>query len=414
MPESPIVSIIIPVCNVWDKTLACLRSLGQYTKGHSIEIIVVDNHSTDATSTELTPLGASLFGQVFRTLRMAENLGFAKACNAGAAAASAPLLYFLNNDTVVTPNWLGPQLVALDAPEVGAVGPLLLYPDNTVQHCGIYVTPFGEVGHLYEQLPASFAAARRPHTLQAITAAAMLLRARDFWDCGGFHEGYVNGFEDVDLCLSLGRKGLGMRVEPRSIVWHHASQTPGRFLQASANSALLTQRQGQWLIPDMHALAASDGYELHIGPTLSTWLALPDRRQAELTAAAKARPALLEDVCRRLLEREPLWRQGWLLLTQSLLQRAGPAEALKTFFAQWWLFPDEATLRTLQDLHIQVYGFPDVQLGDMLRKEQEADLTTNAQMVRQARKKASARHDLSLLRLCDTWLERYAPAEAGV
>ena len=176
MHDSGCVSVIIPVWNLWDMTEACLRSLAAHSAGENMQVVVVDNHSTDATATELVPLGESLFGASFKAVRMSENVGFARGCNAGARAADGDLLFFLNNDTTLTPRWLPPLREAMADPKVGAVGPLLLYPDGTVQHCGIYVTPFNTVGHLYEHLPGTFAAARKNHPLQAITGAAIMLR----------------------------------------------------------------------------------------------------------------------------------------------------------------------------------------------------------------------------------------------
>ena len=91
------VSVIIPAWNLWEMTSTCLRSLAEHSAGEPLEVLVVDNGSDDATRTELEPLGQSLFGTDFRAVRLPENLGFAKACNAGAALASGELLFFLNN-----------------------------------------------------------------------------------------------------------------------------------------------------------------------------------------------------------------------------------------------------------------------------------------------------------------------------
>uniref|UniRef100_UPI0012EBC515 glycosyltransferase family 2 protein n=1 Tax=Desulfovibrio cuneatus TaxID=159728 RepID=UPI0012EBC515 len=135
---SPTVSIIIPVMNKWELTKACLESLARHTPAGVAEVIVVDNGSTDETAHALAPLGKQLFGNLFTPIRWEENRNFGPACNAGAEAARAPMLFFLNNDTLLTPNWLPPLLEAFDAnPRLGAVGPLLLYENGTVQHMGV-------------------------------------------------------------------------------------------------------------------------------------------------------------------------------------------------------------------------------------------------------------------------------------
>ena len=61
MPDAPRVSVIIPAWNLWELTAACLRSLAAHSQGENLEVVVVDNGSTDATATELEPLGRALF-----------------------------------------------------------------------------------------------------------------------------------------------------------------------------------------------------------------------------------------------------------------------------------------------------------------------------------------------------------------
>ena len=67
------VSVVIPVWNLWDMTEPCLRSLAEHSAGENMEVVVVDNGSTDATATELEPLGKALFGVDFRPVRLSEN-----------------------------------------------------------------------------------------------------------------------------------------------------------------------------------------------------------------------------------------------------------------------------------------------------------------------------------------------------
>ena len=259
-------SIIIPAWNLWETTLACLRSLAAQDEGEALlaEVLVVDNGSTDATATELAAAGEALFGSRFTRLRLEENLGFAAGCNAGARAARGSLLLFLNNDTTVASPWLAPLHEALQNDGVGAAGPLLLYPDGRNQHCGICFSLFGNPGHLYARFPGSHPALCRPHALQAITGACLALRRADFDACGGFDEGYRNGYEDMDLCFALRRRGLALRVVPESIVIHHEGRTPGRKAHNEANADLFAARWGDVVRPDIHRL---------FHPLRHTWLA---------------------------------------------------------------------------------------------------------------------------------------------
>lgn len=311
------VSVIIPAWNLWQMTAACLRSLATHSAGQDLEVLVVDNGSTDATVGELEPLGQSLWGAGFKALRLPENLGFAKACNLGARAAAGDLLFFLNNDTTCTPGWLPPLRAAFEDARLGAAGPLLLYPDGTAQHCGISFSPFYKVSHIYEHFPGNHPVLRKKRPLQAITGAALMLRRQVFETCGGFFEGYRNGCEDVDFCFAVRRQGFRLAVIGESVLYHHTSQTPGRFEHDLQNGKLFYQRWHQDVTADMHRLARMDGYELRIGPTLSCRLGLPEVRERELDAAF-AGAAFDAAACVAQLEREPLWRGGWLRLMDQL------------------------------------------------------------------------------------------------
>lgn len=403
-----LVSIIIPVWNLWHMTEACLRSLAEHTAGADIEVLVVDNHSTDETETRLNILGKALFGPAFRSLRLPENRGFARACNAGAAAAAGELLFFLNNDTTATPGWLPPLRQALAAPSAGAVGPLLLYPDGTIQHCGICVSPFQGVGHLYEHLPGNFPAARAPHALQAITGAAMLVRAEVFHQCGRFHEGYANGFEDLDFCCTLRDLGLTVGVEARSVIRHHASQTPGRFDHDPANGQVFLRRHGRKLVPDMHRLAARDGYRLRLGPTLVDWLEVPEEKHQVFQAAVTS-AGFDETLCGRLLRREPLWRRGWLLLAEHLERDGRPWEALELLKSRAWQYP-EASLRDAMVRLCAEMGEQDEALAILEDCCTLDRLGESAARVLAALEDARARNDAALAALLEDWLARYAPA----
>ena len=241
-------SIIIPAWNLWETTASCLHSLARHDAG--MQVVVVDNGSSDATGPELEPLGRKLFGDRFRRVRLPENLGFAAGCNAGARAADGDALLFLNNDTQVSPGWLPPLEEALAAPGVGAVGPLLLYPDGRTQHCGVSFTLLGGVRHLYADFPGEHPAVRREHPLQAITGAALLLRRADFEAAGGFCEDYANGYEDLELCFALRKRGLSLAVVSASVVFHAESRTPGRHDRTAANATLFGQRWGEVVRPD--------------------------------------------------------------------------------------------------------------------------------------------------------------------
>jgi len=313
MQSSPIqASVIIPVFNQWDFTAKCLRSLKAHTP-ENIQVIVVDNASTDQTHAELDALGESLWDKSFHAIHCDLNHGFARACNLGANAAASQTLFFLNNDTELTPNWLPPLLKALDEdPSLGGVGPLLLYPgSNLVQHLGIAFLPGAQAEHLYEYFPAQHPAVFRSRYFKAMTAAALCMPKHIFLDAGGFFEGFKNGCEDIDLCLNLGEHGYRFRCVPKSVVYHHTSQTAGRFDNDQPNSALLLSRHEHNLTPDIHLHAIQDGYDIRLNEWLLISVCMAGQRASELSVSAsdKGPQQWFE-----MLEREPLWEDGYELL----------------------------------------------------------------------------------------------------
>lgn len=332
-------SVIIPVFNKWELTRRCLASLASCTREENFEVLVADNASGDETVSACAPTGRALFGTRFKHLRFETNLNFAGACNRGAAAAEGERLFFLNNDTVLTPDWLEPLLRAFTEEErLGAVGPLLLYPEcegfrDRVQHLGVAFGPTMHVCHLYEGIPAAHPLACRQRFFQAVTAAAVMLPKALFWAVGAFDEGYINGFEDLDLCARLGASGWKMTCSPKSRIYHLCGQTPGRSAHDAANSRLLGIKRGSQLVPDKHAFLESDGYRLRLTPWL-TYVVEGKQETVFRLHARSGKTAQLppeEQILQwsALLEEEPYWMESYLRLAAILESKQQMAEALR-------------------------------------------------------------------------------------
>lgn len=308
MPDAtPLFSVIIPVRNKWDLTSACLRRLRETTPEFAFEVLVVDNASDDATAGDLDALGKALFGTAFRAIHLPENRNFGPACNLGAREAAAPLLFFLNNDTLPTPGWAPPLVDALaHEAGLGAVGPLLLYADDTVQHVGVAFTTRHPL-HLYRHFPAGHPAVRKRRYVQTLTAAALLLPRSLFLSIGGFFEAYRNGFEDVDLCLRLAARGQKMLCLPESVIYHLESQTPGRADANEGNARLMQERCGNLFHPDMHIHGLRDGFQPFLADTLDISLAMRAEEEAALLDQARGRPL---SFWQERIRQNPLWLRG--------------------------------------------------------------------------------------------------------
>ena len=329
-------TISIPVMNNWPLTRQCLTTLAEHTRGNVVEVIVVDNASTDETPVACEPLGQSLFDGRFKYLRQERNLNFGPASNLGARAGNGNFVLFLNNDTILTPGWLEPLLDAFDRNEsLGAAGPLLMYPGeggdvDRVQHMGIVFEPQHYPNHLYEFFPVDHPLSRRRRYVQALTGAALMMTRKVFEETGGFHEEYVNGGEDVDLCLQIRRLGLELTCVAESRVYHLASKTPGRNDFEQHNAEVLKRRCVDMIYPDMHRIAAREGYEIHLTQWLRPYLALPERRRQILEKRLGENTDLqvLEDA----LNKEPLFHAGRIEAISGHHKAGETAKALRHAF----------------------------------------------------------------------------------
>ena len=232
------ITIIVPIYNAIDLTKQCIKSTATSEKIYPT--ILVDNASSDETEKFLKTLPPH-----FSIIKNHSNLGFARACNQGAWAATSPYILFLNNDTVVTPGWLETMLEAC-RPDVGIVGCRMLYPDGTIQHAGIELIN-GIPDHPHRHQSANMPEANIPRDLDMVTGACLLIKREIFLHLGGFDEVYRNGVEDVDLCLRVREAGYRVVYQPKAMIYHHEGQSSGRFNHVDHNLKIFFKRwQGRF------------------------------------------------------------------------------------------------------------------------------------------------------------------------
>jgi GT2 family glycosyltransferase/glycosyltransferase involved in cell wall biosynthesis len=221
--QAPRVSIVIPVHNKIDYSVACLRSIAAHAGTTPFEVLVVDDASSDATSERLAQIGG------IRILRNEQNLGFVGSCNAGAAAAGGDFLLFLNNDTVVTAGWIEALVRCFEEePHAGLVGAKLVYPDGRLQEAGGIVFDDGS-GWNYGRFddPADPRYNFRREADYCSGAAIMLWREL-FVQFGGFDARYAPAYyEDTDLAFAIRAAGLKVFYEPAATVVHFEGVTAG-------------------------------------------------------------------------------------------------------------------------------------------------------------------------------------------
>jgi GT2 family glycosyltransferase/cyclopropane fatty-acyl-phospholipid synthase-like methyltransferase len=291
-------TVIIPAHNHVGLTLKCLNAVRAKSGPGSWEIVVVDAGSTDSTSKKVKEFD----GQV-RVVRLEEANGFSTVANAGAAAAQATdYLVFLNNDTQPCDGWLE----ALEAylagrPRVAVVGSKLLYPNGTIQHAGVAIGVDGTPRHIYSRFPADHPAVNRSRRFQAVTGASCLVRRSVFEAVGGFDPIFRNGYEDVDLCLRIGRAGHGVHYCHGSVVVHLESASRGQ--DAGENHRLFKERWGASLRSDELDYYLADGLlsVRYIGQSPSSFKVSPllggvDQDESEAAEVLRIRSRQVSDL----------------------------------------------------------------------------------------------------------------------
>lgn len=220
----PVVSVCIPNWNCRQQLRRCLRSLTSRRQGVRLEVIVVDNASSDGAA----DLVAQAFPRV-RLVRNAANVGYARACNQAARLARGRYLFFLNNDTVLPRHVLGRLCAYARAhPHVGLLGPRLRDGAGRVQRSARAMPRVAALLHRLAILrwTGLFRAAYRRYRgresdiettrpVEVLMGAALLMPRRLWRRVGGWDEAYAFGGEDIDLCARV----AGQR---RAVVYHPA------------------------------------------------------------------------------------------------------------------------------------------------------------------------------------------------
>ncbi len=219
----PVASIVVPVFNNLGHTLHCLEALAAGTPLQLVEVIVVDDASTDATPEVLRRI------EGIEVLRGETNVGFTGAAGRGAAAARGRVVVFLNNDTEVQPGWLEALLDAIDsAPDVGAVGCKLVFAGGRLQEAGGIIWQDGSGANIGRGGDPEAPRYNVRHEVDYCSGAALMVRRDLFESLGGFDPRFAPAYyEDTDLCFALRENGFRVLYEPSAVVVHHEGATNG-------------------------------------------------------------------------------------------------------------------------------------------------------------------------------------------
>jgi GT2 family glycosyltransferase len=238
------VSVVVVSYNSWEHVERCLRSLLDHTTSADLELVVVDNGSSDGTVERL--------GTTFPSARLIaneNNVGFARASNQGMAAATGDLLLLLNSDTFVEDDVIGRAAAhLLERPEIGMLACDLRFPHGRRQHIAnrrlsvrrtlverLWLYKLMPRARRAEYLLGGYWEEDREIEVDWLAGAFMLLRPELFARSGGFNERFWMYGEDSEWCMRLRRMGARILYAPRIGVVYHVG--------AASSDLLWTERE---------------------------------------------------------------------------------------------------------------------------------------------------------------------------
>jgi len=223
------VSVIIPTKNQYKLLKTCVDGVF-LTDYPNKEIIIIDHESDEQESVEyirhLETKGVSV-------MKWQGIFNYSQMNNQAVEISTGSYLCFLNNDIEMTGSgWLSTLMEQATRPDIGAIGAKLLYPNGTIQHAGVTIGIGGAAGHAHRYCPDDsrgyFDRPHLPQYMAAVTAACMVVKKDKFEHVGGFDGAcFPVAFNDVDLCLKLGKAGWKSLYEPRAVLIHHESVSRG-------------------------------------------------------------------------------------------------------------------------------------------------------------------------------------------
>jgi len=260
----PRVSIVVPTTCTLKFLRPCMDGILNRTAYADLEVLLVVNGMRENNREQRDYLREMAALPNVRTLYFDDRpYNFSMTNNWAAEQASGDLLCFLNDDTeVITADWLSTMTGHVLRDRVGAVGALLLYPNDRIQHAGVVLGAGGVGAHLYRSMPKETRGyhdrALVDQDVSCVTAACVLVRREAFLGIGGFDDKFAVAFNDVDFCLRLRDAGWRIVWTPSAQLYHKESSSLGRHDTAEGEGRwksewnLIHERWGTKLIFDPH------------------------------------------------------------------------------------------------------------------------------------------------------------------
>ncbi len=229
--DAPLVTVLIPNYEHKAELEACLNSIFEKSTYPNFEIIIIENNSKSEEIFSYYEEIQKKWANV-KVVHWTGQFNYSSINNFGANCAKGEHLLLLNNDIeVITPDWIQEMLMFSQRADVGAVGAMLFYPDDTIQHAGVILGLGGVGGHSHKYFKRNeygyMGRLVYAQNVSAVTAACLMIKKTVWDEVGGLDESFQVAFNDVDFCMRVRRAGYLNVWTPFAELYHYESKSRG-------------------------------------------------------------------------------------------------------------------------------------------------------------------------------------------
>lgn len=245
---APLVTVIIPNKDHADDLKRCLDSLYKYAGYDNFEVIVVENNSTERKTMQFYNNARTAYKNL-RFVQYKGEFNYSAINNYAVKFSRGEYILLLNNDIeFLSGSFMREMLGYAQRKDIGAVGAKLYYPDDTIQHAGVFIGLGGSAGHNHKGHPRTSGGdmyrLATAQNMSAVTGACMMVRRAYYNALGGLDEkNFAIAYNDVDFCLRLRAKGVKNVMTPFATAYHYESKSRGDDTKAGGEKQARYERE---------------------------------------------------------------------------------------------------------------------------------------------------------------------------